>query len=356
MTATGAFETLALERTRLRGISPIDGYRHTMSPARLLRYLEIKVHHLIQEHDWGRIRVVGGYDRTCVISTNEKNDKLFNWQRPTAEIKGDELVIKCFPGRDYVHHYALVIATYLSLLGRYRGQVSYELPSEALCEAAVADLNVDPSEDHLVILGWGLGHFVKDAPWTYDRGYAWQRAGVGGRSVLYLGYLHSIWGDVAYRVVARLALLGARRVVYVGKVGSLDPSIAPNSCLATGRNSSMGDTLISWPDFFGDLAASQPDVHSGVHVTSPSILLEDQDWLAEQPDHRFVDPEIGHMGRAAHLSGIEFGFLHVISNNLAFTYDDDLSNERLDTVIERRIQLLDRIAEIVQLRLRTTTC
>ncbi|TMR95670.1 hypothetical protein EJK15_27595 [Nonomuraea basaltis] len=324
-----------------------------MSVSSLFRYLKIKVHHLIQDYDWARIRVVADYDRCCVISAYEKNDKLFNWQRPTAEIQGKDLVIKCFPGVDYVHHYALIIATYLNMVGRYRGQVDYELPSEQACQAAVDRLDIDPSTDDLIVLGWGLGQFTKGMTWAHGPGYAWQRAEVEGRRVLYLGYLHSIWGDVADRVVARLALLGARRVVYVGKVGSLDPHIAPNTCLATGNSSVLSDGRVTWPDFFGDLAAGQPDIRSGIHVTSPSILFEDRNWLARQRGNRFVDPEIGHMGRAADAAGIEFGFLHVISNNLARPYAADLSNERLETVVERRAQLLDRIHEIIRLRLRS---
>ncbi|MFF8847651.1 hypothetical protein ACF08N_33915 [Streptomyces sp. NPDC015127] len=52
-----------------------------------------------------------------------------------------------------------------------------------------------------------------------------------------------------------------------------------------------------------------------LHVTSPSILLEDQDWLTKQPEHAFVDPEIGPMCAAARNAGIGFGYLHAISNN-----------------------------------------
>ncbi|MGH3817496.1 MAG: hypothetical protein ACRDRE_06985 [Pseudonocardiaceae bacterium] len=351
MTARVSAETLTFPR--LLGVSPVDAYRHTMSVSSLRRYLEIKVHHLIQDHDWARIRVIGDYDRDCVVSANEKNDKLFNWQRPTAEVQGDDLVIKCFPGLDYVRHYALIIATYLNMVGRSRGQVGYELPSESRCERAVDRLDIDPSADHLVVLGWGLGHFVHGTPWIHGHGYAWQRAELEGRRVLYLGYLHSIWGDVANRVVSRLAALGARRVVYVGKVGSLDPHIAPNTCLATGSSSVLDDGRIGWRDFFGDLAADQPDVRSGVHVTSPSILLEDTTWLAGQHGVRFVDPEIGHMGRAAQAADIEFGYLHVISNNLARAYPADLSNERLSAVVEPRVRLLDRIHEVIRHRLRT---
>lgn len=335
----------------LQGASPIDVYRHTMSVPSLRRYLEIKAHHLLCERDWARILVIGDYDRACVASANEKNDKLFNWQRPTAQADGDTLVIKCFPGLDYVRHYALVIATYLSLAGRYRGQVSYELPDECACAAAVERLDLDPSGDDLVVLGWGLGHFTDPGAWTAGHGYAWQRAEHQGRRVLYLGYQHSIWGDTAGRVVSRLAALGARRVAYIGKVGALDPAIAPNACLATGDTSILGDGPVRWGNVFAGLADGQPDVRHGVHVTSPSILLEDTRWLAGQGGRAFVDPEIGHMGRAAACSGIEFGFLHVVSNNLAAAYPADLSNERLVHVIERRARLLDRIHEIIRGRL-----
>ena len=335
----------------LLGASPIDVHRHTMSVPSLRRYLEIKAHHLLSERDWAEIRVIGAYDRACTASANEKNDKLFNWQRPTAQAHGDCLVIKCFPGQDYVRHYALIIATYLSLAGRYHGQVDYELPDERTCAAATDRLDLDPSGDDLVVLGWGLGHFTDPGAWVPGHGYAWQRAEHHGRRVLYLGYQHSIWGDTAGRVVSRLAALGARRVVYVGKVGALDPAIAPNTCLATGDSSVLDGGMARWRNVFAGLAGGQPDIRHGVHVTSPSILLEDTRWLAGQGGRQFVDPEIGHMGRAAACTGIEFGFLHVVSNNLAAAYPADLSNERLSHVVERRAELLDRIHEIIRLRL-----
>jgi hypothetical protein len=322
-----------------------------MRPDSLLRYLQIKVHHLIDEQDWDRIRVIGAYDRRCAVSAREKPGKLFNWQRPTAEPDGGDLIIKCYPGLDYVQHNALIIATYLSMTGRYRGQVDYQLPGPKACGEAVDRLDVDPSADDLVILGWGLERLAGDARWADGGGYAWHRGSAGGRKVLYLGYRHSIWGDVAGRVVTRLAALGASRVVYVGKVGSLEPGIAPNTWLATGNTSIMPGGTVTWPDFFGDLAATWPGVRSGVHVCSPSILLEGDCWLRRQQGRAFVDPEIGHMGQAARAAGIEFGYLHIISNNLARRYPADLSNERLAHVTGSRGILLDRIGEIITARL-----
>ena len=207
----------------------------------------------------------------------------------------------------------------------------------------------------LVIVGWGLAHLAPpDGVWNHGHGYAWQRTEVHGRRVVYLGFLHSIWGDVAGRVVTRLAELGARDVVYVGKVGALNPDIEPNTRLATGNTSLVGSSVVTWPDFFGDFATAQPGVHTGVHVTSPSILLENRDWLtehAEHAEHAFVDPEIGPMGVAARDAGIDFGYLHVISNNLARHYPADLSNERHSDVVRRRTILIGQIQDIITNRL-----
>lgn len=324
---------------------------HTMAPDRLLRYLQIKVHHLIQDHDWDSIHVVGGYDRDAVISAHEKTGKLFNFERPTAEVHGSDLIVKAFPGTDYVRHYALIIATYVAMAGKSGGAVTYELPDPTSSREAVRQLDLDLDGD-LVIVGWGLAHLAPaDGVWTYGRGYAWQSAQIHGRRVVYLGFLHSIWGDVAGRVVTRLAELGARDVVYVGKVGTLNPDIEPNTRLATGNTSLVNGTTVTWSDFFGDFASAQPGVHTGRHVTSPSILLENRDWLTEHAGHAFVDPEIGPMGAAAHHAGIRFGYLHVISNNLARHYPADLSNERHSHVVRRRTVLIRHIRDIIASRL-----
>ena len=44
------------------------------------------------------------------------------------------------------------------------------------CAAAVERLDLDPSGDDLVVLGWGLGHFTDPGAWVAGHGYAWQRA------------------------------------------------------------------------------------------------------------------------------------------------------------------------------------
>jgi hypothetical protein len=57
------------------------------------------------------------------------------------------------------------------------------------------------------------------------------------------------------------------------------------------------------------------------------------------------------MGAAARQAGIRFGYLHVISNNLATHYPADLSNERRSDVLHRRAVLVDQIRTIITGRL-----
>lgn len=291
--------------------------------------------------------MIGEYDRTCVVSDIEKADKMFNWQRPTAEIVGDELRIKCFPGRDYVLHYALIVATYLAIKGRFRDHVFYQPPRAEACNAILAQLDVMMGLDAAVVVGWGVEHLAGAEGWTANGNYAWKRVFTSGVSVLYLGFLHSIWGDVAGSVVARLAALGARRVLYVGKVGTLDGSVRPNTMLASGNESLVEGLRERWSDFFDDDVKHETGVLSGRHVTSPSTLLESRAWLEQHRDYTFVDPEIGPMGRAARIAGIPFGFLHVISNNLSRSYPEDLSNERKPQILLRRRELLERAHSII---------
>lgn len=91
---------------------------HTMGQS-LSEYLRMKVHPLIHNTHWSRIKVKGEHQRdpsVVRISSLEKKDKPFNWQRPTASVVGTKtLQLHYFPGTDYVQHYAAILATYLSL-------------------------------------------------------------------------------------------------------------------------------------------------------------------------------------------------------------------------------------------------
>ncbi|WP_143086287.1 hypothetical protein [Amycolatopsis saalfeldensis] len=321
-------------------VAPADWRDHTMSRERLARYLEIKVHHLVSERDWKCLRVVGRHLPTAESSRYEKRDKLFNWQRPTAVRHGNELVVNCYPGRDYVYHYGLILATYLEMTNRINTRVMVELPEADAARLELSRCTPEIEPGTVVVVGWGLDRIAGVSGWQAGDGYSWKVRHVAGRSVCHLGFEHSIWGDVAGRVVERVYQLGASAVVYVGKVGALNPAWEPNTLLATGDSSLVDGKLVHWRNYFG----AGNGARRGVHVTSPSVLLETRTWLEEHIDRQFVDPEIGHMGLAARTCGIPFGYHHIISNNLARNYPADLSNERDGNVRFRRDLLLDQIS------------
>ncbi len=312
-----------------------DVNEHTMG-ASLHRYIDIKLHHLIENSTYTKILVVGDYDRLAIVSRKEKSGKLVNWQRPTASISGKTLIIKCFPGIDYVRHYSSLIATGLALSGKDTKTVSFILPKPEKC---IESLNKSGIEDiippKVVILGKVENslEIVNSMQWNQNNGYIWSfsedhRFGL-------LGCKFSFWGDIAYHLVTILADRGCSSIIFLGKLGSLRRKLNPNMLLATGNESILNGNKIIWHNVLDKYSKHQCVIH-GSHYTLSSVLLETRDWLDENKDYDFVDPEIGHMAKAAKDKKITFSYLHIISDNLSEKYDEDLSNERISSVIEKR--------------------
>lgn len=78
------------------------------------------------------------------------------------------------------------------------------------------------------------------------------------------------------------------------------------------------------------------------------MLHETRDWLATLPNSvDFVDPEVGMMAQAGVKSRIRFGYLHITSDNVAEKYEEDLSNERMQSVLSRRSKLYDVVQDVL---------
>ncbi len=110
---------------------------HTMGTS-LQRYLEIKVHPLVDEHNYTKVIVRGKFERAYGISSKEKNNKLFNYMRPTAEIENSVLYLNCFPGLDYVFHYGNILKSYMAITGQ-KADIIHDLPSEKDCWKAISE-------------------------------------------------------------------------------------------------------------------------------------------------------------------------------------------------------------------------
>ena len=322
---------------------------HSMGES-VFQYIEIKMHQLIREdvQKYQEIIVVGEYDRSCNISRYEKCGKLENWQRPTAEVYEDKLIIKCFPGRDYVKHYASLIASYFALKGQRHDYVSYILPTEKECWDAIYDLPLEVVGDSdVVILGAGLiGISDQDCIWQSSDNLLWTTEKDDEKSIAYLVFQFSFWGDILYRIVRRLAELGHKKIIFTAKLGGIHGGAIPNETLASGNLSYLNGEIVKWNNIFSKSKSSR--LIFGNHINSPSVLFETKQWVKLFSNFSFVDPEVGYCAKASKEAYREYRYLHFVSNNLSKLHEEDLSNERSGAIIEKRAELNNEIKRIIK--------
>lgn len=319
-------------------------HEHSMGDS-IFRYLDIKIHDDIKTAVYRQIQVIGYYDRSSRIFKNEKNDKLENWQRPTTRLNSDTLIVQCFPGKDYVQHYASLIASYLALTGRNSSIVSYELPSDDACwQPIITSRLAELRPTDVLLLGAGLQQIAGPDRWNDMGTFHLKKTKINNKTATLLLIKHSFWGDIAGRLLTHLAGLGFTNVIFIGKLGSLRDEHIPNEYLATGDQTFVEGEFVRWDNIFERI--EDDALCRGTHITLPSVLLETKQWVEEEGiRYDFVDPEIGHLAKAAERSLIRFSYLHLISDNLVRRYSEDLSNEREEFVLLKRAKLFKKIRQ-----------
>lgn len=330
---------------KLKPITITDTDSHTMGNS-LRRYLSIKIHPLIETEQYNKIKVIGSYDRTAIISCKEKKGKLHNYYRPTATLHKNTLFIKCFPGYDYIYHYTNIIKSHLALNNKNPSIVSWELPSDQQCQAPLTLIKHNLSKKSDTIIIGTLTQLFKDATWTESDTSFSSTYIINTTPVDLLMVKHSFWGDIGGRLITILADEGYKKVIFIGKLGSLCSDYQPNIFLASGNKSYINGKFVTWKNIFSKCTAD--NLIKGIHITVPSVLTETKMWLKKNINKfDFVDPEIGHMAMSANKSGIGFSYLHIISDNVCKKYEEDLSNERRISVINKRLKLNNDIRHIL---------
>ena len=325
----------------------------------LIEYLRMKVHPLIQNESWDEIIVKGDHQRDpsqVEIASNEKRDKDFNWMRPTASVShSGKLRLHVFPSHDYVKHYAAIIATYLALKGGDPSVVRYIDPTEKECLDPIVMSNLALlGRVDIVVLGDVEGLLQgNNSAWSNEDKeelFSWKTVFSNqGYRIAFLGCRTCFWGDIGGTLIRRLQTVHlAKCVFYVGKLGSLRAEHVPNRTLATGNRSFVDGVLVEWQNPLEPYLRHAPSVAMGVHCCLASVLEETKEWCcSNEKDVDFVDPEIGNMAKASLEGGSQFGYLHIVSDNLAQKYDRDLSNERLTDVRQERRRLMDEVREVL---------
>lgn len=310
---------------------------HSMGQS-LERYIEMKLQDSIFNDSISKIRVIGNYDRSNGISVKEKNDKIFNYKRPTVFVNENVATINCYPGMDYVFHYASLIKTYLTIL-EIEKEIIVQFPTVQEIKNQLMHSNINKiPKCNTVILGnvQSFENLSNENNWSGTGDFLWKK--ITDDKIL-VGCKHSFWGDIAGHIVSILAQKGVKRIIYVGKLGTLNKDYTPNETIATGNKSVFIDgSFVEWDNVFDDY--NLESIKRGLHYTLPSIIQETKEWVFKNRDEvTFVDPEIGHMAKSAIQNGIEYSYLHIISDNLSKKFSEDLSNERKENVLIKRKKL-----------------
>ena len=325
---------------------------HTIGNA-LFEYLNLKVHSDIRKLIPKDILVRGKHERKkSIVSDKEKTGKLFNYYRPTLEYEKNGIVyINCYPGISYVRHYANILANYYALIFHKNVKINIELPEDSdtknelyksnLCNIPTTELTIIGNVDK-------FSKFISDNNWKGNGDFRWKLEQVGKYEALLLGCRFSYWGDISGKLIEVLSEMGHKNIVYCGKVGGLKKSFITNETIVTGNYSYIENRMIKWKNLINASKLDEIDVVQGKHVNSYSVLEETKSWLLTNKRFHFVDPEIGYMALASLNCNVNFGFLHVISNNLTNIFNENLGNERNSVVLKKRNIAFENIWVLLQ--------
>lgn len=310
--------------------------KHTMSHDKLIKYCESKLHPLLQNTESKELVIVPQYNREKTQSTTEKTDKRFNWKRPTAEIQQGVGYLYVFPGESHVRHYRKIyeqagytVTVQDPSIDIIRKEISAVFPKNFL----VVDT---------VILGY-VEPLAETSDWEGDGDIQWQLQSIKGELVALVGVKFSYWGDIIYYLTEEFSNY-CSKILYIGKLGSLNEDDEPNRTLATGNVTYINGEKIEWKNIFED----SPLVVKGKHITVPSILDETHEWFIQNnKEYRFVDPELGWIAKAAKNFNLEFSYLHLVTDNLHANFLEDVTTERDDSVLKKRYQYVGIIRSIL---------
>jgi len=324
--------------------------KHSMCEA-LPKYIITKIHSLLKDNVelFSRIKIIWNYDRSIHVSKDEKNDKIFNFKRPTAFIDWDILYISCFPWIDYIYHYAKLIKTFLKI-NNIDKEVSYIKPSNELINNTFNQTNLWLIPDSDIIIFWNIDKIgiFENIPFEWKWDFLRKTDIINNKKVLLLWCKFSIWWSSWYDLIKNLSKNhNFSTFIYVGKLWSLKNNINPNQFIATWWESLIKNSKIKWNNLFENV--NDENVIFWKHITMPSVLDETKENVnILKNKYDFIDPEIWNMALACKEENKVFSYLHFISDNVVeHNKLENLSNERKKNIIQKRNKLFNKIGKII---------
>ncbi|KAF4450957.1 Nucleoside phosphorylase domain [Fusarium austroafricanum] len=271
---------------------------------------------------------------------------MLDFQRPTtSQITESTIQVNCFPGRNMVAHYASLITTFFMLEHRDEVIVEMLLPDPMQTAEYLHTTNVGLIGDTDIAIIGDVHHLQKlwRGEWQGNSLpeidiFRWNKFTTrNNKTVALVGCVEKIWGDTGYELMRTMHQRSRIKcAIYVGKAGCLSEEYSPNEWIATGNQVFLEDKIIAFQNPLETACSTSNLVASGPIVTVATTLCETKQWVEEWSSKAvWVDCEVGYFARAAAELDIDFGFLHVVSDNLCHQGGENLSNEELDIVTNR---------------------
>lgn len=328
-------------------IPEVKSENHSMG-LYLDEYVEIKMHHVFTEYlnDVKSIKIVPAYTRSALVSKKEKDGKLFNYKRPTIFYEDDNMYLACFPAKDYVFHYALLVKNYLDSKGK-NIPISFFLPTSKDTKNCIINSieNRLPKADFVVYGNVDKLEITNEKKWNKIGDMSYQIIERNNKKMLFLGCEYSVWGNATETFLEVIKeQTDCKAFIYIGKVGTMIEGLVPNENIAVCSSSLVDGEIIELSDIF-NLADNKIFI-TGKHYTLSSVLLETKDLiLSIKNEYHFIDPEIGYFASSAKKLGISFSNLHIISDNVCDVHAENLSNERKDETQSKRKELWKQVGK-----------
>lgn len=261
--------------------------------------------------------------------------KLYNTIRPSGHrVKtedGRTLIIVCVttPGKDYLKHIAQLVRFQIGVVeGKYMKQagilsVRYfpDAHQNFMKHTALEEVLAGRCENAIVFLGYvqylesyfrvqtQFKEFVgSKSLYSPSGAYGCNVMQFGGKRLVFLGVVHTFWGDLAGQLAEKLYQLGASTILYVAKLGALTSPedvvrdiFVPKEFFLMTYGGGVGSSL-SAKNVLESAFEFVSNVQKGGHLSVPTIMDETKASInvwRKQGDLRSMDNEISYMAQVA---------------------------------------------------------
>lgn len=165
---------------------------HSMGTS-LETYIKMKLQDILLNSAISEVEVIGDYNRNGGTFLKEKDGKIFNYKRPTVLIDDNVAIINCYPGIDYVYHYASLVKTYFGILGIDK-KITVQFPLIEKIKNQLMCSNIkDIPKCKTVILGYvqAFEYLSNTDKWLGAGDFMWKQI---TEDKLLVGCKHSYWG------------------------------------------------------------------------------------------------------------------------------------------------------------------